>query len=159
MPVIHQKEMVFKNTNILLQGAEILGLPFIVTEQYPKGLGKTCPEIILPPNSQPIEKMCFSCMQSQDFLNQLKPNYKNLILCGVETHICVLKTALDAINADFKVHIVADAASSRSEHNKQLALERIKQVGGFITSTEMILFMLINEAGNDTFKAISKLIK
>lgn len=160
MPVILDAEMVFANTNKLLKGASILNIPVILTEQYPKGLGNTCAEIELPENILPVEKMCFSCMRSENIIQQLKANnITTLILCGVESHICVLKTALEALENNFEVHVVADAVSSRTKENKQLSLERIRQSGAFIVSTEMILFQLIDEAGTEAFKAISRLIK
>jgi len=160
MPVIHENGKVFDNVNKLLRGAEILGLETIITEQYPKGLGNTCKEVQLPATPNIIEKVCFSCIQSDQVNEQLKlTNRKSLIICGVEAHICVLKTALDALHAGYEVHVVADAVSSRTSENKQLALERMRQAGAFITSTEMILFMLLDKAGTDEFKGISKLIK
>lgn len=160
MPVIHEHEKMFANVNKLLRGAEILDLETIITEQYPKGLGNTCKEIQLPENPVIIEKVCFSCMMSETVSEQLKlTNVKSLILCGAEAHICVLKTALDALKEGYEVHVVADAVSSRTPENKQLALERMRQAGAFITSIEMILFMLLDKAGTDEFKAISKLIK
>jgi nicotinamidase-related amidase len=150
----------FDNVNKLLRGAEILNLETIITEQYPKGLGNTCKEVQLPENPNIFEKVCFSCMQSDPVSDQLKlTNVKDIIVCGVEAHICVLKTTLDALKDGYNVHVVADAVSSRTPENRQLALERLRQSGAFITSTEMIMFMLLNEAGTDEFKAISKLIK
>ena len=99
-------------------------------------------------------------MLSEPVNEQLKlTNIKSLIICGAESHICVLKTALDALKEGYEVHIAADAVSSRTAENKQIALERMRQSGAFITSTEMILFMLLDKAGTDEFKAISKLIK
>lgn len=161
MPVIHGREKVFENVNKLIKGAEILDLEIIVTEQYPKGLGKTCAEVELPTdNPVVIEKVCFSCMGNDDVNQQLKlTNVKTLIICGVEAHICVLKTALDALRDGYQVHVVADAVSSRTEENKNLAIKRLRHAGAFITSVEMILFMLMDKAGTDEFKAISKLIK
>lgn len=160
MPVIQEVEMVFANVNRLIKGVQILQLPLIITEQYPKGLGNTCTEIELPENISPVEKMCFSCMQSENVIQQLKANnITTLILCGVESHICVLKTALEGLENNFEVHVVADAVSSRTKENKQLALERLRQSGAFIVSTEMVLFQLINESGTEEFKAISRLIK
>jgi isochorismate hydrolase len=160
MPVIYEKEKIFDNVNKLLRGAEILDLETIVTEQYPKGLGNTCKEVVLPESPNIIEKVCFSSMLSEPVSDQLKlTNIKSLIICGVESHICVLKTTLDAIEQGYQVHVVADAVSSRTAENKQLALERMRQAGAYITSVEMILFMLLDKAGTDEFKAISKLIK
>lgn len=160
MPVIHEKEKIFANVNKLLRGAEILSLETIITEQYPKRLGHTCAEIEVGEGKTLLEKVCFSCMQSEAITEQLKlTNKKSLIICGVESHICVLKTALDALENGYEVHVVADAVSSRTAENKQLALERMRQSGAFIVSMEMALFALLNEAGTDEFKAISKLIK
>ena len=99
-------------------------------------------------------------MLSNEVNDQLKlTNIKSLIICGVEAHICVLKTSLDAIKAGYEVHIIADAVSSRTSENKQLALDRLRQAGAYISSVEMILFQLLDYAGTDEFKAISKLIK
>ena len=160
MPVIQGCEAIFNNVNKLISGATILGITTIVTEQYPKGLGHTCPEIQIPENVSIDEKMCFSCMRSDNVLVKLKQNnITDIIICGVESHICVLKTALEAIEQGFTVHIVQDAVSSRILDNKGTAIERMRQSGAFIVSTEMILFMLIDEAGTEEFKAISKLIK
>ena len=160
MPVIFEQEKIFSNVNKLLHGAEILELETIITEQYPKGLGNTCKEVEIGENKTLIEKVCFSCMQSEPVTEQLKlTNKKSLIVCGVESHICVLKTTLDALKQGYEVHVVADAVSSRTAENKQLALDRMRQAGAFITSTEMILFMLLDKAGTDEFKAISRLIK
>lgn len=160
MPVIHGQETMFANVNKLLRGAEILELETIITEQYPKGLGNTCKEVQLPKNPNIIEKVCFSCMLSEPVNERLKlTNMKSLIICGAEAHICVLKTTLDAIEQGHEVHVVADAVSSRTPENKNLALERMRQAGALIVSTEMILFMLLDKAGTDEFKAISKLIK
>jgi nicotinamidase-related amidase len=160
MPVIYEQEKVFSNVNKLLRGAEILGLETIVTEQYPKGLGNTCKEVELGENKTVIEKVCFSCMLSEPVNEQLKlTNKKSLIICGVESHICVLKTTLDALKNGYEVHVVADAVSSRTFENKEIAIERMRQSGAFITSVESILFMVLDKAGTDEFKAISKLIK
>ena len=160
MPVIFEQEKIFANVNKLLRGAEILNLETVVTEQYPKGLGNTCKEVQLPEQANIIEKTCFSSMLSTEVNDQLKlTNVKSLIICGVESHICVLKTALDALKEGYEVHIVADAVSSRTEENKQLALARLRQAGAYITTVEMILFQLLDYAGTDEFKAISKLIK
>ena len=160
IPVINNKEELFKNTNYLIKGAEILSIPLIVTEQYPKGLGHTCKEVELPASQEVIEKMCFSCMLSDEVNRRLKSlNIEILVLSGVEAHICVLKTALDALKNGYEVHVAADAVSTRIPGNKPLALERMRQSGVFIASTEMVLFQLMDQSGTDEFKQISKLIK
>lgn len=160
MPVIFESGKVFANVNKLLRGAEILNLETVITEQYPKGLGNTCKEVQLPEKANIIEKTCFSSMLSTEVSDQLKlTNVKSLIICGVEAHICVLKTTLDALKEGYEVHVIADAVSSRTDDNKQLAIERLRQAGAYISSVEMILFQLMDYAGTDEFKAISKLIK
>ncbi len=157
MPVIHESERVFANVNRMISGAATLGVHTLVTEQYPKGLGHTCAEVQL--NGLPVmEKMCFSCLLDEDILKRI-PEGHQLVLCGVEAHICVLKTALDALAGGREVHIVADAVSSRSPENHRLALERLRQSGAFIASTEMVLFQWLDYAGSDEFRAISKLIR
>ncbi|MEW6730219.1 MAG: hydrolase [Acidobacteriota bacterium] len=160
MPVISEKEIVFANANKLTAGATILNLPLLVTEQYPNGLGHTCRELQLPDNHEVIEKICFSCLLSQAIETKLQQwQVKSLVLAGVESHICVLKTALDALQHGYQVHIVADAVSSRKRFDKEIALQRMQQSGAFLVTTEMVLFQLIDTAGNAEFKQISKLIR
>lgn len=160
MPVIHEKDGLFANVNKLIAGAAVLHVPIIITEQYPKGLGHTCAEVQVPPGHEVIEKICFSSMLSDPVLERLRQiDVKSLILAGVEAHVCVLKTALDALNAGYEIHIAADAVSSRKSFDKQIALERLRQSGAFIATTEMVLFQLMDEAGNEEFKQISRLIK
>jgi isochorismate hydrolase len=160
MSVMQNSEEVFANVNRLIKGAKVLQIPVIVTEQYPKGLGNTCSELELPEDIKVIEKMCFSCLQSAKVTLELQHSkVTSLIICGVESHICVFKTALEAMEKGFEVHVVADAVSSRTSENKKIALNRLRQAGAFIVSTEMILFQLIDDAGTDEFKAISRLIK
>ncbi len=160
IPVIHEHEVVVKNVKILMEGALALGMDTIITEQYPKGLGHTIPELEADAGIPVFPKNHFSCLLDSEVGQYVRPrNKKNLILCGVESHICVLKTALDAAAQGYTVHVVSDAVSSRTPENKQAALERLRQSGVYVVSTEMILFMLIDCAGTAEFKAISKLIK
>lgn len=160
MPVISEKEEVFANVNKLFAGAKILNVPVVVTEQYSKGLGHTCKEVNLADDQVVIEKMCFSSMLSDEVGQKLKElKVKSLILAGVESHICVLKTALDALAQGYEVHIVADAVSSRKKLDREIALERIRQAGGYIITTEMVLFQLMDFAGTEEFKQISRLIR
>lgn len=160
MPVIDGKEELFANVNKLIKGANILNVSLIVTEQYSKGLGHTCSQIELQKGQLIIEKMCFSSMLSDELNQRLKNlDIQSLIIAGVEAHICVLKTSLDALAQGYGVHVVADAVSSRKQFDKEIALERIKQAGGYIVSTEMVLFQLMDFAGTEEFKQISRLIK
>lgn len=160
LPVIHDIRTVIENSNRLIKAASIMNIPLIVTEQYPKGLGRTLTEIELPQGQDVIEKVSFDCFGCEEFLTRLNSlNRNTLILFGIEAHVCVLKTALSGIAHNYEVHVVADAVSSRTEENKSLALERLRQSGVFITSTEMIIFQLMDRAGTDEFRSISRLIK
>jgi len=160
MPVIFNNTEVFENVNRLIEGSKILNVPLLITEQYPKGLGHTCAEIKIPEGQEVIEKVCFSGLLSETVNEKLKSlGTEQIILAGVESHICVLKTALDALDSGLQVHVIADAVSSRKEYSKQIALERMRQAGAFISTTEMILFQLMDAAGTDEFKQISKLIR
>ena len=160
VPVMSDAEKIIKNINILVKASKILNVSLIVTEQYPKGLGKTVDKIILPEKKYLIEKMHFSCFGSDEFVKKMKElGSRSIVLFGIEAHVCILKTALDGLKSDFQVHVVADAVSSRTEENKNLAFERMKQSGAFVSSTEMILFQLIDKAGTDEFRELSRLIK
>lgn len=160
MPVIKDVNLVTSNINIMIKASEILDIPLIVTEQYPKGLGKTSKKIKLPKKKYLIEKIDFSCFGSKKFIKKIKElKVNSLVLFGLETHVCILKTALDALKDNFNVHIVADAVSSRTLENKSLAIERMRQSGIFIVSTEMIVFQLLEKAGTKEFKLLSKIVK
>src|SRR3989338_1242210 len=157
VPVIYDIDCITKNIDVLVKASRILGLPLIATEQYPKGLGHTINKIEI---DKIIEKISFSCFDNNEFKNKLRNlKAKILVLFGIEAHVCVLKTALDGIKNNFEVHVVSDAISSRTLENKKIAIERMKQSGVFIASTEMILFQLVKEAGSNEFKEISRLIK
>lgn len=156
VPVIHDMQTVIRNAGILVSSSGILGIPLIATEQYPKGLGKSV--IDLP--VEPVEKTSFSCFDSDEFTKKLgKLKARSLVLFGIEAHVCVLKTALDALKNKYEVHVVADATSSRTIGNKNAAIERMRQSGVFVVSTEMILFQLLEKAGTEEFRKISGLIK
>jgi nicotinamidase-related amidase len=163
VPAISGINEVIKNANILVKASEILKIPLIVTEQYPKGLGSTVKNIRLPENATKIEKIHFSCFGNDEFtvvMDKLKQKkIKSLVVFGIETHVCILKTVLDAMSEGFEVHVVADAASSRTQLNKDAALKRMMQSGAFIATTEMICFQLMDKAGTEEFKEISRLVK
>ncbi|KAI7696134.1 hypothetical protein SSS_06137 [Sarcoptes scabiei] len=127
----------------LLRAAKILEMPVIVTEQYPKGLGRTVKELGLDhyPDIEPIAKTQFS-MMTENVLAMLKnnhPNVENIILCGIETHVCVQGTALQAIAANYNVHVVVDACSSRSMVDRMYAFDRMKQAGAWLTTSESVI--------------------
>ena len=147
---------------IMLQAAGLLKLDVIVTEQYPRGLGNTVTELseLTPEKTPVIEKTTFSCLEEPKFNKaiQRKP-YKTLVLMGIEGHVCVLQTALDALNKGFEVIILADTVSSRRTENCQLALAQLQQAGAAVLPTESILFMLMRDAKHPAFREISKLIR
>ncbi|MBD3181127.1 isochorismatase family protein [Candidatus Poribacteria bacterium] len=160
LPVIHEIYDVIENSNRLVKGTSILDIPLLVTEQYPKGLGPTVNNIELDDNQKIIEKISFGCFGCIDFVDEInKINVDSLVIFGIESHVCVLKTSLEALDRGYEVHVIADATSSRTLDNKHIALERLRQSGAFIASTEMILFLLMEKSGSDEFKAISKLVK
>jgi isochorismate hydrolase len=159
-PAIHKFSEVIANASILARSSEVLNIPVIITEQYPKGLGKTVEEIVIPEKACLIEKLHFSCFGNSEFCDKIREmKVDSLVLFGVEAHVCVLKTVLDALKIELEVYVVADASSSRTQENKSIALERMRQSGAYIVSTEMILFQMLEYSGTDEFKAISKLIK
>jgi len=159
--VMHEKEKLIENLQKLVKGAQILGLPIILTEQNPKGLGLTVPEVVsLIPDIKPISKFSFSCCDVELFLKELKASKrKQVLLTGIETHVCVYQTALDLLSAGYEVQVVADCVSSRTLENKQIALQRMINEGARITSTEMALFELLRVAEGEKFKELLKIVK
>ncbi|MCE5270621.1 hydrolase [bacterium] len=161
MPVIDNTERVTLNIRRLVQGAGVLGLPVLATEQYPKGLGLTVASVReLLDNSCLREKLTFSCLGEPAILGFLKTAARGTVLvCGAEAHVCVSQTVHDLLAAGFRVHVAADAVSSRDPENRRLALERMARAGATITSTEAALFELLERAGTEQFRAVSKLVK
>ena len=159
--LMHQKEQLYRNLQILIQGARILELPILWLEQYPKGLGPTIPEVAeLLVDQQPVAKTCFSGCGQPEFCQQLRASgRRQLLLAGIETHICVYQTARDLLAQGYHVEAVADAISSRTPENRQIGLDKMAQHGAEITSVEMVLFELLREAGTPPFKKIAPLVK
>jgi len=159
--VMHEKEKLFENLQKLVKGAQILGIPILVTEQNPNGLGPTVPEIAsLLTDSKPVTKFSFSCCGEEPFLREIeKLNRKQILLAGIETHVCVYQTAIDLIEAGYEVHTVVDCVSSRTPENKNLALDKMKSEGARLTSVEIALFELLRTAANPKFKELSKIVK
>ena len=160
-PLISDKEKTLKNIQKLIQFAKIINMPIILTEQYPKGLGPTIPEIKeLVPNIQPIKKLEFSCFGSEKFRLILRElNVKTLIVAGIETHICVIQTSIEGIENGYRVCVVADATSSRKMEDKNIAIKRMMQNNVVVVSTEMLIYELLKKAGTQEFKEALKLIK
>ena len=159
--VMHEKERFLENLRKLIQGAQALGIPIILTEQNPQGLGPTVPEVAnLTPNLQPIAKFSFSCCGDQRFAQELTALHrKQVLLAGIETHVCIYQTSLDLLSQGYEVQIVADAVASRTAENKDIGLEKTKNEGASLTSTETALFELLKVAEGEKFKEIIKIVK
>jgi nicotinamidase-related amidase len=155
-------EQLAKRIAIAAKGAQILGLPIIVTEQYPKGLGHTAPEIldVLPTNTSILEKTSFSSCGAQQFHDELhRRETRQVIVCGIEAHICVNQTVHDLLNAGLQVHLLTDCINSRNKKDRKAAVKKMKASGTVISSLEMSLFELMRDARHEQFKAIQGLIK
>ena len=160
-PVMHDKEKLLNNVVKLVKGALALELPMIVTEQYPKGLGPTIPEIKgLMPGFQPVEKVCFSCCDEPAFLERLGGlKHNQVLVAGIEAHICVYQTAAALARAGYQVEVVSDGVASREAENKAATLARLGMMGVSPTTVEMALFELLKVAKGDKFKQISAIVK
>jgi len=158
---MHEKDALLESTVKLVQGAKILGLPIVWTEQNPKGLGATVPEVAeLLSNISPVTKLSFSGCGETRFMEQLeKLNRKQALVAGIESHVCVYQTVMDLLNLGYEVQVVADAVASRTPENKAVGLERCRELGASITSTETALFELLRVAEGDKFKQILKVVK
>jgi nicotinamidase-related amidase len=153
---------VLRNTRILMETAREFNLPVIASEQYPKGLGPTVSEIaeMLPADSKPYEKLSFSCCAATSMqLVFEQPGQRDWILCGMETHVCVLQTALDLLQLGQNVFVAADGVCSRTKANWRTGLDLMRQAGAVIGSTEIFAFGLLGAAGSEKFKKISRLVK
>jgi len=161
LPHIHQWEQTLQNCLKLIDGLQVLSVPLLVTQQYTKGLGPTDPSIISRiPGFSHIEKNTFSCCGEPAFTEKLSSfGKKNIILCGIETHVCVLQTCIDLLEEGYMPVVVEDCVSSRKPNDKAIAIGRMRQEGARVTTLESILFELTRSAGTDTFKSISKLVK
>ena len=157
VPVMHEKELLIRNSEILIQGLNILDVPMYITQQYTKGLGTTVKEITdVVGDDSYIDKISFSAF---DVVKNQIWDKKFVIVCGIETHICVLQTIVDLKEAGFIPVLVADCVTSRKESDKLVAIERARQEGAIVTTYESLLFELLKEAGTETSKKIQKLIK
>ncbi len=159
--VMKERERVVKNCGHLIELAKMIKLPIVVTEQYPKGLGRTVPELRdAVPDYRPIEKIAFNCCGEPDFVSEIKKlGKKKAIISGMETHICVLQTTLGLLREGVVPHVVEDAICSRTEGNWRTGLELMRDAGAVVTCTETVLFQLLKVAGTEEFKKISQRIK
>jgi nicotinamidase-related amidase len=163
LPPIFQKEQLVRNAQLLIRAAGILKIPALVSTQYAKGLGGTVPEIAsLLAGTEAIDKTLFSCFGSDAFCTLLKrlPGQRNtLLLCGMESHICVAQTALGALREGYLVHVASDAVSSRTEWNWKIGLERMRAAGAVISSTEMMIYELTRASSTAAFKELLPYLK
>jgi nicotinamidase-related amidase len=154
--------VVASRASMAVRGFQILGLPVIVTEQYPKGLGQTAEEIrlVLPDEYEPVEKTAFSSSGAASVLSSLEEGSINqVVLCGLETHVCVNQTAHDLIDRGYEVHLLNDAVCSRFDHDKAAGLAKMQMNGVIPSSIEMALFELMRDARHEQFKEVQALIK
>jgi nicotinamidase-related amidase len=156
LPPIFEKEQLVRNSKLLIRAAGILKIPAVMSTQYAKGLGQTVPELAsLLPETEAVDKDRFSCFGSEAFcalLKRLPGNRNTLLLCGMESHICVMQTALAALREGYLVHVASDAVSSRTEWNWKIGLERMRSAGAVISSTEMMIYELMRSSSSPAFK-------
>ncbi|NTU69203.1 MAG: hydrolase, partial [Chlorobiaceae bacterium] len=150
---VFQSDRVEKNISKLARACKILGVPVLLTEQYPKGLGHTLDSVREAiGDEQPFEKLSFSCCGNDQFMKRLRSLGRiNILVVGMETHVCVYQTCVELLEFGYTVHLVTDAVSSRSEDNRKVGIRSIKRAGGVSTSTEMAIFELLRIAEGDTF--------
>jgi nicotinamidase-related amidase len=161
-PVIVGFAELVERISLMVKGALTLGIPIILTEQYPKGLGLTVTEIagLLPEGFEPIEKLSFSACGASEFDLHLRERHiEQVIVCGIEAHICVSQTAHDLLARSYQVHLLADAVATRVERNRDIAIGKLTRAGAIISSVEMALFELCEASGTPEFKEIQNLVK
>ncbi len=159
--VMNDSKSVVSNSLKLIKGFKILNIPIFYTEQYPKGLGPTASPLLMELEGlNAIQKMTFSCFGAANFFQRLRDNnVTQVVVGGIEAHVCVQQTVLDLLANQFQVNLAADAVSSRKEYDYKFATDRMRAHGAEITTTEAVLFELLAESGTDEFKQISKIIK
>src|SRR5215469_4406619 len=163
LPPIFQKEQLVRNAKLLIRAAGTLKIPALMSTQYAKGLGTTVPEVAsLLPGTDAIDKTLFSCFGSDVFCSMVKrlPGQRTtLLLCGMESHICVAQTALAALREGYLVHVASDAVSSRTEWNWKIGLDRMRAAGAIVSSTEMMIYELMQSSSSTAFKELLPYLK
>ena len=159
--VMHHKERLLQNLVKLIRGVQVLDIPIVLTEQYPSGLGPTLPEITeLLPGVRPIEKVCFNCCDEERFRQKLESlNRQQVLIAGIEAHVCVYQTAMDLFGQGYEVQVVVDCIASRDVENKEVCLTEMSHAGISPTTAEMAPFELLKVAKGDQFKQISDIVK
>jgi nicotinamidase-related amidase len=159
---IFEFDKIVARTSIVVQAVKLLNLPVLVTEQYPQKLGATVPEIksVLPEGVAIVDKTAFSCCGASVFNEQLdRLRRKQVILCGIETHVCMSQTAHDLLARGYQVHVLEDCASSRTPQNREIGLAKMRRSGALPSSSEMALFELMVDSRHEHFRAIAKIVK
>lgn len=159
--IVYESDLIINNIAKISEGVQILGIPVLWLEQYPKGLGPTIEKIGQTlPNQKPIEKITFSAYDTNEFVDKLeKEGRKKVLLAGIETHICVYQTAVQLLQNGYEVEVLVDCVSSRTKKNHDIGIQKMMQLGVKVTSVEMALFEMLQVAKGDQFKAISRLVK
>jgi len=159
--LMHDFDSFVTQTQILVNGAQTLQIPIIWAEQMPDKLGKTIPEVSSLLNQQtPTPKNTFSCCGNNALKLEISnSNKQHFLIAGIEAHICVFQTVTDLLEMEKTVHVISDATSSRTQQNKNIGINRMKESGAIISSVEMCLFEIMGKAGGDQFKAITKTLK
>lgn len=160
LPAIDGKDELVEGVCRIIEGAKVFGLPIVWTEQNPRGLGPTVGEVGALLDGQPITKVSFSCCGESAFVEALAGlGRKQVLLAGIESHVCVYQTASDLVEAGYEVHVVSDAVSSRTPANRQIGLDKMARAGAHVTSVETALFELLRAAEGPAFKQILKIVK
>lgn len=161
MRAMYQRDKLIDNLQKLIKGIQVLGIPVLVTEQYPPGLGATIPEISqLLCNLQPLPKISFSCYGDENFVRRFEAlGRRQILVSGIESHVCVYQSASDLIKSGYEVHVVTDAVSSRTLENVKIGFNLMERIGAVLTSTEAVLFELLRVAEGEKFKTISRIVK
>ena len=159
--IVQESDKLTRNVQILVQGTKLIGVPAIVTEQYPAGLGRTIDELQPHIADLPLmEKTTFSCLADPAIMKALVDSHRmDVIVCGIEAHVCVYQTVQDLLRHGYRVHVVTDAISSRTAANLKLAIRTMESQGAVLTGTEMVLFELLHTSGTEMFKAVSRLVR
>ena len=159
--VMYEKEKLLEIAQKLVKGIQVLGVPIVLTEQNPAGLGPTMTELSqLMPGVKPLSKFQFSCCRNQEFMRAVNSlNRRQILICGIESHICVYQTTLGLLSEGYEVQVVADAVSSRVARNLDIALMRMQSEGAKMTVAEMAIYELLQTAENPKFKEMLKVVK
>lgn len=162
LPAIADRDRILRNSVLLLKLADVLALPVVLTTQYSRGLGPTVPEVLAAaPAVAALDKVSFGCFGSPEFLDRLKALAKRdqLVVAGIESHICVAQTVLGALERGYTVHVASDAVGSRSEENRRVGLGRMERAGALLSSTEMAIYELLGRSDGSAFKKMLPLLK